>query len=528
MKKYALLIFTILFLGTLSPSVYGEKYIRSIGIVRLNVFDNQLEHKSNFLFKLANKFHVVTKERIIRQELLLQSGDVFDKETLEESLRNIRSLVFIGDARSVISRIEGDSVDIKIITEDLWTTAVGASAEGGGGRYNFTIYADEKNIAGLGIGFDANLQFTTDENDGYVFLITDRRLFGSRFMTNIWLCDLSYERGQSIQLNQPFYSLDTKWSFGGLLGKKESEPRIFYYGNEIFKYKYNYKIFNFYLNRAFGKHTRLVPGLQFAYNNHEYSELPGINDAYGLIPQNEIFSGPGINLKISTFRYFTAVYLDEFGTTEDLAEHAFIEVNTIWYDDAFNANYEGAYFRVGAGFFVNPAKRVYIGAKNSYSNYYNGTNRERITNTFNSIIYYKPSCRNLLACRFMTQFGYRQESNYQLVLGGINGLRGYPDRYFEGTKLALTNIEYRIFTPVEIFTVGLGGAVFFDAGYVWDDNERVSLSDMKKDVGIGLRFGLTKSSTARIIRFDLAKALDSNNWYLSFSTENLFGLARFQ
>ena len=140
----------------------------------------------------------------------------------------------------------------------------------------------------------------------------------------------------------------------------------------------------------------------------------------------------------------------------------------------------------------------------------------------NSILYYKPGTYHLLAGRFLSVFGWRQRDNYQVVLGGSNGLRGYPDRYFEGSKLALMNLEYRVFTPVEILTVNLGGAAFFDAGYVWDDNESIDFKDMNRDVGLGLRFGLTKSSTARIVSFDVARALDQDNWYISFRTGNLF------
>ncbi|MCP4583946.1 MAG: hypothetical protein GY839_20225, partial [candidate division Zixibacteria bacterium] len=128
----------------------AETYVRNIDIIRLNVFDNQTEHDGNFIYRLGNKFHVITKEHVIRRELLFGLGDSFDKENLDQSIRNIRALPFIGEVLFDINQAGADSIDIKITTEDLWTTIFGVSSEGGGGLYKLSVYADEKNIAGLG------------------------------------------------------------------------------------------------------------------------------------------------------------------------------------------------------------------------------------------------------------------------------------------------------------------------------------------------------------------------------------------
>ncbi|MCP4580259.1 MAG: BamA/TamA family outer membrane protein, partial [candidate division Zixibacteria bacterium] len=195
----------------------------------------------------------------------------------------------------------------------------------------------------------------------------------------------------------------------------------------------------------------------------------------------------------------------------------------------FGADYEATLVSLETGFFFQPVSGVYTGFKNSYThNYIGDLKRDRIVNVMQSILYFKPSTYHLLALRTVSSFAWRHKANYRTVLGGDNGLRGYPDRYFNGTRLALVNTEYRVFSPIEILTVGLGGALFFDAGYIWDEHEKIGLSDLRSNIGLGLRFGLTKSSTARIIRLDVARALSDDNWFISFGTENLFSLARFQ
>jgi len=497
MKKYITLFFILSSITIQSESVSSSAYIREIEIVRLNVFEKQLENGGNFIYRLANKFHVVTRERIICQELLFKKGDPFDAEHLEQSLRNIRALPFVGDAVSNIKYAADDSIDIEIIAEDLWTTAVGISGEGGGGQYNFTVYANEKNTAGMGLGIDVNLQFTTDDDNGYLIQISDRRFLGTRLMYDLILRDLSYSRGFSVLLYHPFYSPYARWNYGISFNVQDAKQRLFYQGQEYFRYEYDYKDFQVYLKRAFGIYNRFESGILFKYCSNDYNDNDRVPEysGYNLIPDDETFSGPGVDLTLSTRRYFTATYLDEFGTIEDLTEHATLRATSIWSGPTFNGDYEATYLEIESGFFLRPTQNTYVGFKNTYSNFIAGSSRERIKNAMQSILYYKPSTYHLLAWRFLSHFAWRQKPNYQVVLGGINGLRGYPDRYFEGAKLALMNVEYRFFT---------------------------------KDVGLGLRFGLTKSSTARIVCFNVARALDQDHWYISFRTGNLFGLARYQ
>jgi outer membrane translocation and assembly module TamA len=112
-------------------------------------------------------------------------------------------------------------------------------------------------------------------------------------------------------------------------------------------------------------------------------------------------------------------------------------------------------------------------------------------NQFETAFYLKLARYHLFASRLYSSYAWKHERDYQVVLGGTNGLRGYPDRYYSGTKMLLLNVEYRVFSPLTIMTVGVGGAAFFDAGYVWSDRQNMKLRDLKKDIGVGLRFGLT-------------------------------------
>jgi outer membrane protein assembly factor BamA len=456
--------------------------------------------------------------------LFIHEGQTLDREKLDQSLRNIRALDFIGDAHAKIENIPGDSVDIFIDTEDLWTTVAGISSEGGGGLYNIRAYAEEKNVAGQGIGVESDVIFSSDNNEGYFVHVYDPRFAGTRNALNAQLQDYTYARILGLTLSRPFFSVDTRWSYAFELYDKDLIPRIFSGGEEQHRYDLKQNYYGARLTRAFGRYKRLETSVNYTFNKYDYSLI----DDYPELPEDESIGGPGVGLKLSTRRYITATYLDEFGNTEDLIEHATLATSVSWSGPTFNAGYQATIFSIGAGFFIRPRPGLYAGFSDTYSTHFIGGNhRQRISNTAAAIVYIKPSTYQLLAARSIVTFGWRQKPDYQLVLGGDNGLRGYPDRYLSGTRLSLTNIEYRVFSPYEILTVGLGAAAFFDAGYVWGRDDKIAAADLKTDIGIGLRFGLTKSSTSRIIKLDLARALNEDNWYISFGTENTFSLGEF-
>lgn len=100
-----------------------------------------------------------------------------------------------------------------------------------------------------------------------------------------------------------------------------------------------------------------------------------------------------------------------------------------------------------------------------------------------------------------------------VMLGGDNGLRGYPLRYQSGDKSLLFTIEQRFFTdwyPFRLFHVG--AAVFFDAGRTWGDNPAGSANlGWLKDVGIGLRIGSSRSGLGRVTHIDLAFPMDGDS-----------------
>ena len=102
------------------------------------------------------------------------------------------------------------------------------------------------------------------------------------------------------------------------------------------------------------------------------------------------------------------------------------------------------------------------------------------------------------------------EVNEYLLLGGDNGLRGYPLRYQSGTRRALFTAEERFYTDLYLWRLfRIGGAVFADVGRAWGgDNTNTVDPGWLSDVGFGLRIVSARSAFGNVVHLDIAMPLN--------------------
>ena len=116
----------------------------------------------------------------------------------------------------------------------------------------------------------------------------------------------------------------------------------------------------------------------------------------------------------------------------------------------------------------------------------------------------------------------------RFAMGGSLTMRGYPYRYFEGTRLLMANLEYRfplldrlvLGIPFRGFGLpGLEAAVFADAGTAWESFER--FRDPRGSFGFGLR---TSLAGYMVLRYDFAKLTDFHTVRPGWEHEFYIGL----
>ena len=100
--------------------------------------------------KIANSLHVLTREDVIRRELLFKEGDPYDQRVVDESARHLRNLGFIGNVTITPDTLPDQTVDLLVKTHDRWTLNPSMSVAAGGGVSGFGVGVREDNFLGSG------------------------------------------------------------------------------------------------------------------------------------------------------------------------------------------------------------------------------------------------------------------------------------------------------------------------------------------------------------------------------------------
>ncbi len=137
---------------------YAGKTIGEIAIAREQVFAPD----GNWLERAGNKIHVLTRDRVIRRDLLFRPGDKVDPQILVRNKQLLRSRAYISDAELelVPDPLDTTVINIVVHTRDSWTISADAGFHSEG-RTMFSAY--DANILGTGNKLSVKTHF--DRND---------------------------------------------------------------------------------------------------------------------------------------------------------------------------------------------------------------------------------------------------------------------------------------------------------------------------------------------------------------------------
>ena len=126
--------------GEESPSVLDPDRLEAehvvIGVITYdteNVFDLSDPKENNFLYRLANRLHIVTKQPVIEKQLLFKSGDLYSRRLSDESERILRDNTYFYDVSITPENRRDGTVDLRVNTHDVWTLKPGFSISRSGG-----------------------------------------------------------------------------------------------------------------------------------------------------------------------------------------------------------------------------------------------------------------------------------------------------------------------------------------------------------------------------------------------------------
>src|SRR3982751_392136 len=137
--------------GPVSGTVSGVR------IQRENVFDES--ENAYWLGRVANSLHIVTRDYVVRRELLIPEGAAFDSASADETARNLRKLGIFRDV-SVDTTRSDSGLTQHVTTHDSWSTIVYVSFKATGDQITWGVGATEKNL--LGGHIKGSYKYTSD------------------------------------------------------------------------------------------------------------------------------------------------------------------------------------------------------------------------------------------------------------------------------------------------------------------------------------------------------------------------------
>lgn len=486
--------------------------IGKIVLLEGNVFDPSIPAEDKWLYRLANRWHIVTRNSVIRQQLLFEEGDKFSQRLLDESARILRRNDYLFTATVEPLRHADGEVDIAVRTKDVWTLRPGISMSRSGGKNKARASLSETNLVGTGARL--RLSYTDDvDRQSTALLFSDDNLAQSWLSLSLELSDKSDGNTAAVDLVRPFYALDARWSAGFQFLDDTREERLYELGNEVAEYQQNSRYFSAFGGWSSGLRDgwvwRWTAGA--VYDDRQFSEVatPSLRSVH---PENLRLVYPLIGLEILEDEFEITANRDHIGRPEDFYMGKRLTASLGYADDDLGSDRDSIIYSVdiSRGFGRIDSKALILSA----------TARGRIDagKSANSIIglgaryYNQISDQRLFFMTIDARLGHDLDLNSPLEMGGDNGLRGYPLRYQSGDASVLYTIEQRYFTdwyPLRLFRVG--GAIFADVGRTWGDNPVGGGSaGWLRDVGFGLRLGPTRSGGHEVVHLDIAFPLDGD------------------
>ncbi len=503
--------------------VSSRPVIEGIRIERLNVFDLSLPGEDYWPFRFANKIHVVTRQKVVRRELLLHPGDPWDPLLALESERNMRELNIFryADVRPV-PRPDG-KIDLDVKTQDAWTTIpiFGIGTEGG--QNSFSYGFEENNVLGMGKQIAAY-----HSQDGPILRdevrYTDPRFLQTRMALSPYYAKTNLGDAIGTSLDLPFLTLTDP--FAGQVGWDRSIDQVILYQNGSQSTSFVEQ------NRVVtaGYATRLNHGENFVQRGEVgwYAQKAAFmatsETTPGTLPAGREMSGPTAGYYWIAPRYVKENYINKMEHVEDFDLGNELTLYGGYMAKALASDEDRWLFNVmdQQGFYFMPGRFALgqVGANGRVA----GTQLENALFFANMNLFWKMDLGlpQTLVAHMEANQGRNLDLENQVVLGGNNGLRGYKSYSFVGDKSMLFNVEDRVFFPGEYFHLArFGVAAFYDVGEVAPQGSGITYDGFKADAGVGLRAAATRSQSGGVVRLDVAYALNQgpggSRWVVSLA-----------
>jgi len=468
------------------------------------IFDPLPAGRLRPFYRLANRLHTRTRASTLRRHVLLAAGDRWVEARAQESERAMRALDIFNLA-SVDARREGDSAVVTVRTRDAWTTSPEFTVERGGGRLFGSIQFSERNL--FGRAQYVSLAYR-EGPDGISRSIeaADPAVAGTRVRAMAGAGNGSIGTFEVFTLERPFFAEDTRCAFGIRAERTRAKARLFASGLEAATFHRRNQRVELYagMGRRHGRTIARVTGTLLAWDRRLGVSVL----APGAPPE---FAGGDEESRVRRFtiegllwrpRFVERTRVDRLDGVEDFDLGPSLAVAGGYSPHAFGGSVEEGFASCRLGLGVDGRGAGFGWMRATAQSRIDGGLREA-TARLDARWVNQSIARHTLVLAALGTGGRRTARDFQLVVGGLNGLRAHDVHALAGDRLWRLNAESRWLIGRELLhLVSLGAAGFWDAARMSGPG-----SDglpWQHDVGLGLRLSPARSALSRVARFDVA------------------------
>ncbi len=312
-------------------TAYQGKIIRKINISHIG-FERDLNDTTRHrivtrVTRAANSLHTDTKMRVIRNNLFFKPNKPLDPYKLADNERYLRDLLFILDARIVVTPVRGnrDQVDVTVFTRDVFSLGGSGKINSTGAQYR--LY--DANLSGWGQRTEYRGVFDVDRTPrfGHQFLYSKNSIGGTLINGTVSYTELNTgaslglenESSLYLTLARPLVSPYTRWA-GGLEFSRNWSVNVNGVSEARFR-QYSYYIRDLWIgynigikNRVENRNRYFVAARAFGQSFNEQPAQP--EERWNKLYNNEQFFLGSFTFYNQNF--YRTRYVYGFGRTEDV------------------------------------------------------------------------------------------------------------------------------------------------------------------------------------------------------------------
>ena len=501
-----------------SALVDSALVIHRVQLIRRDIFD---PNERSWVARMGNKLHFQTRAPVIRREVLLRPGQLYDSALVAESERNLRAM-------GIFRRVQIDSVRtdsglvLRVLTKDGWSTQLDWRFRSTGGEVAFTLGMVETNL--LGTASSAAIRYRNDPDRNSIALgFRRRRLFAGTVGLEFGYENRSDGRLSAVAIERPFFATTSPNGFRLSLEDDHTRVLRFFEGEDLARDTLSRR---FSLARA-----SYAWALRAATTGYLRLGLTGqirrddtLQFSSGEPFPKTVTGAVGSYVIWNRSRFLVTQGFAGFAREEDVDVGTTVRIGLQVAPGLFG------YERDGLGPEVSARVGTRIPGGFGYldgfaDGLFTSAGLDSGTVQVGGTVVLQPAARHLAV--FHLEGGWLEDpvpgEEFDLGLG--SGPRAFGSHSFTGDRSFFTTAEYRYTMVDDLWgQAGIGLAGFVDYGGAWYSG---SPRRTGWDAGVGLRLGASRSTDVPALRFDLAHRfandVDPAGWVITIGKGFGFG-----